>query len=61
MAEELDVSHSTIAKWEVNRGQPRGFMKRIQQWADLTGVPVSWLLGVGAGRGEQQVLFHSAA
>lgn len=46
MAEELDLSHSTIAKWEVDAGQPRNFMKRIQQWADLTGVPAAWLLGV---------------
>jgi transcriptional regulator with XRE-family HTH domain len=57
MAEELDVSHSTVAKWEVGAGQPRNFMKRLQQWADLTGVPVGWLLGVGH---EQQLLFSVA-
>jgi transcriptional regulator with XRE-family HTH domain len=46
MAEKFGVSHATIAKWEVNKGQPRNFMDRIHQWSEITGVSETWLLGL---------------
>lgn len=46
MADKLDVSHSTVAKWEVGTGRPRDFMERMTQWAEITQVPVTWLLGL---------------
>lgn len=50
MADKLRVSHSTVAKWEKDKGQPRDFMDRIKQWSETTQVPIGWLLGI---EGEQ--------
>ena len=45
MAEKLRVSHSTIAKWELDKSQPRNMLRLIEQWAELTGVSPDWLIG----------------
>ena len=44
IAELLQVSHSTVAKWEGNVGQPRDMLSRIHQWSELTRVDFHWLI-----------------
>lgn len=49
MADQMHVSASAIAAWETNRNSPRGFMAVMQQWADITGVDLGWILGFRTG------------
>lgn len=45
MALALGVSRPTISTWERDENQPRHLFHIAQQWADLTGVELAWLLG----------------
>lgn len=45
MAEKLGVSHSTIAKWELDKSQPRNMLTLVEKWAELTGVSPAWIIG----------------
>lgn len=46
MAYLFGVSHSTIAKWEGNKAQPRDLMEVLGHWSAITLVPVPWLLDI---------------
>lgn len=46
MAEKFGQSHSTIAKWEKDKSQPRDMMSVLEKWSTITKVPVTWLLGL---------------
>lgn len=46
MAERMGVSHSSIAKYENDAAQPRQFLTRMQEWADICEVELNWLLGL---------------
>lgn len=49
MAKRLSVSASAIAAWETNRNSPREFMVLMDQWAEITGVDLAWILGFRTG------------
>lgn len=51
MAKALGVSRPTISTWERDESQPRHLFEVAQQWADLTGVELGWLLGAGSRTG----------
>ena len=44
MAQILGVSHSTVAKWEADRAQPRSMVVVLTMWADICRVPIQWLM-----------------
>lgn len=50
MADKLGVSHSTVAKWELDKSQPRNMLHLLKKWAELTGVSELWLLGYGKSK-----------
>lgn len=49
MAALIGISASAIAQWETDRNRPRGLVDVAERWADITGVDVSWLLGLRTG------------
>jgi transcriptional regulator with XRE-family HTH domain len=53
MADELGVTRSTVSRWMNDRGGPPRLIY-VRQWALLTGVPASWVLGIdeSSPRGE---------
>lgn len=51
MAKALGVSRPTISTWERDENQPRNLLDVAQRWADLTGVEIGWLLGMGSRTG----------
>lgn len=53
MAELLGVSRVAISQWETDTARPRDLVGVAQQWADITQVPVSWLLGLGEQQPER--------
>lgn len=46
MAELLGVSRAAVSLWEQDRTQPRNYMRTMERWAEVTNVPVDWLLGL---------------
>lgn len=44
MADLFGQSPATIAKWEARSTQPRDLMNTLKRWAELTHVPMEWLL-----------------
>jgi transcriptional regulator with XRE-family HTH domain len=46
MASRLGVSTGTISNWELGRTQGRKMLTRVEEWAEITGVPAAWLLGI---------------
>jgi transcriptional regulator with XRE-family HTH domain len=44
MGELLGVSDKTISSWETEKRQPRNMMKVLKTWAEITDVPLWWLL-----------------
>src|SRR5438128_7623407 len=49
MAERIGVSPEAIRKWEYDRAKPRDVLEIARKWAEVTGVPDAWLLGVNLG------------
>jgi transcriptional regulator with XRE-family HTH domain len=62
MAEALStpsepVSKQTVSNWENDTNQPRRLRQRLDQWAEITGVSLAWLLAMPVGdhyQGERQ-------
>jgi transcriptional regulator with XRE-family HTH domain len=44
MGERFGVSDSTISSWETEKHQPRDMMGVLKKWAQITDVPLGWLL-----------------
>lgn len=38
------ISAASVSAWEADRNQPRDFMGVMAAWAELTAVPIGWLL-----------------
>lgn len=49
MARRFGKSHSTIAKWELDKSQPNNMLAVLNRWSQETHVPVQWLLGFEGG------------
>lgn len=43
MGRELGVTRSTISRWMNDRGGPPRRIY-VEKWAELTGVPIAWIL-----------------
>ncbi len=42
----IHTTQGAVSKWERNAGQPRNLLKIVNAWAEISGVSVTWLLGV---------------
>lgn len=47
MAALLGVSRVAISQWETDTARPRDLVTVARRWAEITQVPVEWLLGLG--------------
>lgn len=48
LAETLGVNVKSLWNWEAGLNKPRNVVELAQQWADATGVPAEWLLGLSS-------------
>lgn len=46
LAAKLSVPKGTLWKWETDATRPRDVVEMADRWAQATGVPVAWLLGL---------------
>jgi transcriptional regulator with XRE-family HTH domain len=51
MATKLGVSRALVSKWERDKSEPT--VRQVKRWAQVTGVPFSWLTEVRYGEGPQ--------
>ena len=41
------IKKQTVSNWEQDVNQPRNFQAVLRGWAEITNVPMEWLLGLG--------------